>query len=323
MTVQMSVAASGATSRDHHILRKLRAHLRYGPKHLFLSFAGRFHGVRRVMQWLARRRRPVELAGSAFSACLTHAVSADVDPGSAVQTLQEDGVLTGVRLQETALTALRGALLDQPCYGSGNLNYPFVYPDKPDAERRYGKSFLQGHYYGLTKLRAVRQLAADTFLDSVVSGYFRAAPQLIGVRAWWTFACEASTQERLKAAQLFHYDLDDYLELSVFFYLTDVDVAAGPHVFVPGTHGKKSLRHVWTPSRSFTDDEIENAYGADRARTICGRAGDGFIEDSFCFHKGQSPTTRDRLILQLRYAVHDYGTGLDEAHRDLLAADSA
>jgi hypothetical protein len=32
-----------------------------------------------------------------------------------------------------------------------------------------------------------------------------------------------------------------------------------------------------------------------------GRAGEGFFEDTLCFHKALAPAKRDRLMFQLRY----------------------
>ena len=37
------------------------------------------------------------------------------------------------------------------------------------------------------------------------------------------------------------------------------------------------------------------------------KAGFGFIEDPLCFHKGLTPTERDRLLLQIEFATTDYG----------------
>jgi hypothetical protein len=246
----------------------------------------------------------------------------DFDPGIGAKTLKKDGVLTGLRLHDTVHSELRDALLSQLCYGSADLKYPFFYKDKLGAERRYGQRFLQGHYYGFAKPgSAANRVAADASLNSLLREYFRADPLLVGVRAWWSFACDASRQERINAAQQFHYDVDDYLALSVFFYLTDVDPAAGPHIVVRGSHIKKRLRHVVSLSRCRSDQEMLDIYGADKLQMICGQAGSGFVEDPFCFHKGQEPTARDRLLFQLRYALHDYGTGSDSAHQEWMAAD--
>jgi len=246
----------------------------------------------------------------------------DFDPGIGAKTLKEDGVLTGFRLKDSVHSELRDALFGQLCYGSADLRYPFFYRHKLDAERRYRQRFLQGHYYGITKLgSAASRVVDDAGLNQLLREYFRTDPRLVGVPAWWNFACDSSHQERVNAAQEFHYDVDDYLALSVFFYLTDVDASAGPHIVVRGSHGRKRLRHVWSPSRCRTHREMLDVYGADRLQVICGQAGAGFVEDSFCFHKGQEPTGRDRLVFQLRYSLYDYGTGSDSAHREWMAAD--
>jgi len=297
---------------------KLQVHLNLGPRYVLLAVAGRIHAMRIFVQWLARTRH------SPGSRRPNRAVSAmaDFDPGIGAKTLKKDGVLTGLRLKDSVHSELRDALFGQLCYGSADLRYPFFYSHKSDAERRYGQRFLQGHYYGIgTPGSAANHVVDDARLNHLLREYFRTQPRLVGMRAWWNFACDASHQDRINAAQEFHYDVDDYLALSVFFYLTDVDDSAGPHIVVRGSHGRKPLRHVLSLSRCRTHKEMLDIYGADRLQVICGQAGAGFIEDSFCFHKGQEPTARDRLVFQLRYALHDYGTGSDSAHREWMAAD--
>lgn len=318
MTTDLVAAKRPTVRRGHRLIRKLRVHFRHGSLYSFMTFAGRFRSFRCLIQWLARQLRPVEASDRL---ALPGVVMADVGPDEATRILRKDGLLTGLRLQETALSALRAALHTETCYGSGSPDYPFLYSDRHAAEQRYGRRFLQGHYYGLTKIPAVKQLASDAFLRSVAAGYFRATPKLVGIRAWWVFACDASMRDRANVGQWFHYDVDDYLALSAFFYLSDVEPTSGPHVAVLGTHQWKSARHIWKLSRNRTDAEILQTYGVGRVRTICGRAGEGFLEDPFCFHKGQDPTGGDRLVLQLRFALYDYGTGADSAHRNWLAAD--
>jgi hypothetical protein len=54
------------------------------------------------------------------------------------------------------------------------------------------------------------------------------------------------------------------------------------------------------------------ADGPDNIVTITGPAGTGFAEDTLCIHKGQSPTARERLILQFQYAFNDWGIQHDD-----------
>jgi len=149
--------------------------------------------------------------------------------------------------------------------------------------------------------------------------YFGTEPRLVGTKAWWNFACQASAAERASVGQKFHYDPDDYTSMSVFFYLTDEDVHSGPHVVVRATHRRKKLRHIWSLRRSQTDEEILRAYGTERTIALYGDVGFGFVEDGYCFHKGTQPESRDRLMLQLQYAVRDNGAASEEKHRAWLA----
>jgi hypothetical protein len=115
--------------------------------------------------------------------------------------------------------------------------------------------------------------------------------------------------EQLKAAQVFHYDLDDYRFIKFFFYLTDVDLYSGPHVLIRGSHKNKKLSHQLLGVRcaSKPDEDIVGCYGAENLVTICGPAGLGFAEDATCFHKGTLPTQKERLLLQIEFAINNYG----------------
>ena len=116
----------------------------------------------------------------------------------------------------------------------------------------------------------------------------------------------------MKSAQGFHYDIDGYRGLTFFFYLTDVGLSNGPHVYVRGTHVKKAWKHVVSLYKGRSDDEIDQSYGKERQVVSCGPAGSGFAEDIFGFHKGLHPESGDRLIVQLRYGLRDYGTGRND-----------
>ena len=48
----------------------------------------------------------------------------------------------------------------------------------------------------------------------------------------------------------------------------------------------------------------------DQINVITGKAGDGFFEDTFSYHKGTHPNKR-RLLLQFEYAINDFGNQND------------
>jgi hypothetical protein len=68
--------------------------------------------------------------------------------------------------------------------------------------------------------------------------------------------------------------------------------------------------------RRYTDDEITSFYPADRIVDIGGGAGEGFAEDTFCIHKGNSPFENPRLLLQFQFTLFDY-----DAQRDKFGAE--
>lgn len=300
-----------------HYLKRLRWYLQGGPLFVVLSTAGRFQAARRVALRIYRYWNPVRIGKQTTAVSLL----AFLDPAEAARTLERDGICPGLRLEEKAQAELLESFLEMPCYGEGRLEFPFYYSERKQAERRYGRSFLLGHYYRFAKPGdAADRLARDPLLLQIARGYFGTEPVFVGMRAWWSFAGPASRSAQLAAGQGFHYDLDDYRSMSVFLYLTDVDDSSGPHICFRGSHRSKKLSHVLSPLRRRSDEELLRTYGSDAMIRLCGPAGVGFAEDTFCFHKGLHPETNDRLTLQLRFAIRDYGRASDYANANWSAA---
>jgi hypothetical protein len=40
---------------------------------------------------------------------------------------------------------------------------------------------------------------------------------------------------------------------------------------------------------------------------MCGKAGFGFVEDTLCFHNETPTSSKDRLLLEIKFAAKDYG----------------
>lgn len=144
-------------------------------------------------------------------------------------------------------------------------------------------------------LKAAHDVAFDERLLAIAADYFGSVPYVDSVQAWWSLSGNDQPQE----AENFHRDNDGIRFLKFFLYLTDVDEDQGPHKFVKGSHVESKL----LDARRLSDEEVEAAFGADRILTMTGRAGDGFIEDTFGVHKGQLPLRGIRLLLQVRYSI--------------------
>lgn len=265
---------------------------------------GRFSPVRAIVVWLYSLRNTKPL-----SAARTTLIQ-DVDVDEAALAIRRDGFFPGLHLRQDVVEQLLSFSSVATCFGDGNPDLPFCYAEKETVERRSGRTFKLGKFlYASSASSVLQALANDPQLRAIARRYLRTEPVLVSTRMWWSFSGPTDAQEQMRAGQGFHYDIDGYRALAFFFYLTDVGPSNGPHIYVRGSHRNKRLRHLVSIYKSRNDAEIEKVYGLDRQIVCCGSAGSGFAEDIFGFHKGLHPENGNRLIVQIRYGLHDYGTG--------------
>lgn len=232
-----------------------------------------------------------------------------VNADGAVETLRRDGVCLGINIPHDVLQDILKFANTTNYLGNSDANLPFSFASKQEQEAKHDKSFLFGYHHSPSTLcPAVKQLENDPKLWEIAAKYLIAEPVLAGSMMWWSFATsEAQIDKRREFAQgLFHYDLEDYRCLKFMFYLTDVDLSSGPHAYVKGSHERKKLQHQLSLIRARSDEELINYYGKDTITTICEKAGFGFAEDPFCFHRGIIPTQKNRLILEVKFAISKY-----------------
>jgi hypothetical protein len=222
------------------------------------------------------------------------------DVAAAVQGLRSDAVFRPVRLAPRAVAALRELAQNTVCVNWGD-------------ERRYharevragrlpdGARAIIGEVADAPGSDAVRDISEDPRMLEAVKGYLGYAPASRVVRLLWSFASDASLAERRAAGQtfMFHFDVQSYNFLYANFYLTDVDAQSGAHVMIAGSHRRKPISWL-LKSANRGDDEIHGYYGPDEL-VITGSAGEGFLQDSSCYHKALVPLGADRLMLQIRY----------------------
>jgi hypothetical protein len=240
---------------------------------------------------------------------------ADADPASIADGLDRDGFAFGLTLPRKTVDMIVDFARSNPCFVDRDPALGFLPAQIEQAREKLGRKFLLAQYFNLrTHLPVVAQLSQDPVLLGIAARYLRTPPTLVGVNLFWSYPAALSGDRHSYAAQMFHYDLDDFRFMKFFFYLLDVDSTTGPHVVVRATHRNK--RHAAFGDRfkvrRYSDAEIVAAYGEQRVVSITGPAGMGFAEDTRCIHKGQTPTTRERLILQFQYALNDWGIQHDD-----------
>lgn len=145
----------------------------------------------------------------------------------------------------------------------------------------------------------VLQLANNQHILKVVGSYFNCQPTISNLSIWWSLA----TDDKPEEAENFHRDMDDWRQLKLFIYLTDVTAGLGPHVFVKESHRIRRALKI----KRYSDEEIVDIFDEQRIVTFFGPAGTCFLENTFGLHKGTTARTGNRLLLQVLYSLNPLG----------------
>lgn len=271
----------------------------YGPGEILMYATGRFDPVRRAANFahhFTRRRSSFDLGQSLFP---------QVDVEEALASVNRDALYPDVNLPPSYVADIRGFAENTPCFAylRNTRQRRYFHPrDHEEAEADIGQTVLMGGYDDpASQCAAIARLENDPKLREIGARYLNGDPRDVMSILWWSFPKQTSLEDRLSAKQtvLFHFDLHAYQYIYFNFYLTDVDPTAGPHALVLGSHKRKRLSHL-LGSANQSDENIIRHYGQENIVTLCGKAGYGFIEDSFCYHKAIAPTHNTRLMLQIR-----------------------
>jgi hypothetical protein len=234
----------------------------------------------------------------------------DLDINQAVRSIHENGHYSGLQLPQQQLQEMLEYAYSADISVDRNPHLTFKLADKEWVEANYNQKILIGNYIDASsKCLALKKLGNDPKLRAIAAKYLENEPILVRSHMGWCFTGEkkAYLQQGVIGDPLvwFHYDLDDYRALKFFFYLTDVDSFSGSHLCVVGSHKNRKLSHCI--SRIQSDRNIVNYYTSKSIVSFCGQAGFGFAEDPFCFHRGSPPVTSPRLMIQLEFALNNYG----------------
>lgn len=219
--------------------------------------------------------------------------------------LKRTGIFVGLTLPHEIHREIARFAKQTPCFGNFERKLEFLAEEHEEAERRFGRSILSGHHYErVLDCKAAVAVQNDPLLLEVARHYLGGGAKLITTRTWWSFPTKAASEADLSRASFkYHFDLDDWRMLKFFFYLSDVDENAGPHVYVRGSHQRRRLKHQLTMLVGHPAEEILDYYGADSAMTLTGPAGTGFVEDPFGFHMGSLARKTPRLMMEVGFGV--------------------
>lgn len=284
------------------------------PENFWRLILGRFSFTRYIVSKLGNHSAPLTFPDS-------QSAFMDIDIHKVSVALKRDGFFKGITLPQDILREISDFVALNDCYAGGEPEYGFKVSEKRDLEKLLGQSFYMAGYFNVSQTcPAISKVVNDPTIQAIAKSYIGKKARYNGCSLTWTFPVNGLPYDvNMQESCNFHYDIDDYTSLRFFFYLTHVGSDNGPHVCVLGSHKKKGLRHIlnfWSRKRS--DEAIFQAYGAHKIIKILGDSGSGFVEDTFCFHKGTVPRKEPRLLLMLHFAAHNYNkNGVLNDYRDL------
>jgi hypothetical protein len=176
-------------------------------------------------------------------------------------------------------------------YSNKIFNIDYDNPTKPHTDLWY----LDKDIY--TNCDIAKQLAHNTKLVEIAKKYLEKEPKIKSVHSWWSFPQD---KESYIHNYGYHYDIDSYKFVKFFIYLTDVDLDCGPHVIVSNTHKRKTMYEK--RNRKLTEEQAQKLFKKEQINVMTGKAGEGFFEDTFAYHKGTAPK-KPRLIFQVEYSI--------------------
>jgi hypothetical protein len=257
------------------------------------------YALQRLCTWYPLRR----VLSSAVAAMRpSHSTDKRTEAAELAHTLYRHGIamlpsFVSAEVIERIKVHLRGARLNErfpPC----RKNFTFESVPENVHVAEYDTDYI-------LRCPDVVALANHPSLVGAAARYLHCKPTISNISIWWSLPAGGAPQE----AENYHRDVDEWRFVKFFLYMTDVDDSGGPHCFVRGSH--RSSRFLWI--RRIRDEEIIRVFSPNDRLKITGRTGDAFLEDTFGLHKGQPPTGRPRLLLQVEYsinpiAVYNYST---------------
>ncbi len=309
----------GKISRN--LLYNIKA-LVINPEWFLMRKISRFHVIRDFVKGIIIQRKKLEfLEFLEKNELQASQIFSDINVEKIIENLEKEGIFQGINLPKYMVDDILVFALKTNCYGDRLYKFGFLFHEKEKAEIHYRRKFISAKYYNISQeCQSIKILESDPVLLEIAARYLKTKPVHIGTLMWWNFPINSQHPENDKLpASTYHYDIDDYNSIKFFFYLTDVDVNNGPHVYVIGSHKNKKILPQLLRGRTNEKDLI-SYYGQENIITICGSAGWGFVEDTFASHQGILPISQPRLILQLNFASHDYNMENDWANPNRLKA---
>ena len=215
-----------------------------------------------------------------------------IDVNDALDNLKKNGFVENpLVVSNKQINEIVNFLKSKPMHDpeQGLAGY-FSYKDKP-------KNIKRGFYRceDVAYAPNILDIANDPKILSIAYNYFGAIPKIDYIGSWWSFPSNTPA-----LTQSFHRDIDTLNSLKLFVYLTEVDSDSGPHVYIKGSHNSS---YRTSKGKQHDDNELKKKFKNTDIVSFEGKSGYSFIADTFGFHKGLPPSSKNRLVLQVIYTL--------------------
>ena len=156
-------------------------------------------------------------------------------------------------------------------------------------------------YFDLKKPSEFKNFLISKEILNIVQSYLNTRLVSINASFFISNPVEISDDIKYQNAQFFHWDNDFRKFVKLYIYLNDVDEHSGPHVFVEQTHKTKDKNHKLC--RLYSDISIYEKYPQSNIIKFTGSSGSTFFVDSYGIHKGEVPTKKSRILLNIHFGV--------------------
>ena len=220
-----------------------------------------------------------------------------IDNNIATKELHENGITLGLNLNENIVERIINFIQNKNFRFNRNPNKQIKFSERYNYKDLYILNYMNPHLENET----IKEILLNKELISVIKNYLKVDPVLEWSQIYWSLPFKDESGKTLTPPNNefgYHYDIDGFRFLKVFFYLTDVTEIHGPHVFIKNS-GKKTLYKAL--NRRINEREIEKKF-QNKKIIITGKKGSGFIEDTSFYHKGTNPI-KERGILTCLYNI--------------------
>jgi hypothetical protein len=211
-----------------------------------------------------------------------------------LKVLGRDGVVTDMpSIAPESLAEIVGYFKSIPCHDPYRPHLgQFRWDAVPAQETNMGMYTDEQ----IVRAPQVLELFNHPLVLQLAEAYIGCKPTLDNIGCWWSY----SGRSMAKGTQKFHRDFDSLAGFKIFFYLTDVGSAQGPHEYIRESHRSKALG----TGAAIPDETLWQHYEDRQALLIEGAAGSSFIADTFGIHRGRLPKSGSRLLLSAQYNVN-------------------